>query len=115
MAAKMYWLDQLYIFGQKASYKSNKYQNMGGVKMEQYIKIDKNLLKEVENITDVDYEYKNDMVPISSIAYMLKDLVYENNLKSREIKEIKEDIDERYELKPFDPYDEYDLAREDFV
>lgn len=83
--------------------------------MEQYIKIDKNLLKEVEDITDVDYEYKNDMVPISSIAYMLKDLVYENNLKSREIKEIKEDIDERYELKPFDPYDEYDLAREDFV
>lgn len=88
---------------------------MGGVKMEQYIKIDKDLLKEVENITDVDYEYKGDMVPVSSIAYMLKDLVYENNLKSREIKEIKEDIDERYELKPFNPYDEYDLAREDFV
>ena len=54
-------------------------------------------------------------MPVSSIAYMLKDLVYENNLKSREIKEIKEDIEERYELKPFDPYDEYDLAREDFV
>ena len=83
--------------------------------MEKYIKLDKSLLKEIEDITDVDYEYKGDQVPISSIAYMLKDLVYENNLKSKEIQEIKEDIDERYELKPINPYDEYDLAREDFV
>lgn len=83
--------------------------------MEKYIKLDKSLLKEVEDITDVNYEYKEDRVPISSIAYMLKDLVYENNLKKHELEEIKEDIDERYELKPIDPYDEYDLAREDFV
>lgn len=83
--------------------------------MEQYIRIDKNLLKEIENITDVDYENKGDLVPISSIAYMLKDLIYENNLKSQEIENLKEDVKERYELKEFNPYEEYGISEREFA
>ena len=83
--------------------------------MDFYVKFDKELIDEVEEITDVDYERKEDMLLVDNVISMIKDLIYEIHKRDEMINDIKEEIEEKYELKQIDLYAEYGINERDFV
>lgn len=83
--------------------------------MDFYVKFDKELIDEVEEITDVDYERKEDMLLVDNIISIIKDLMYEIHKRDEMMDDIKEEIEEKYELRQIDPYEEYGISERDFI
>lgn len=82
--------------------------------MDFYVKFDKELIDEVEEITDVDYERKENMLLADNVISIIKDLIYEIHKRDEKIQDIEEEIKEKYELKNIDPYTEYGISERDF-
>lgn len=82
--------------------------------MDFYVKFDKELIDEVEEITDVDYERKEDVLLADNVISIIKDLIYEIHKRDEKIQDIEEEIKEKYELKNIDPYTEYGISERDF-
>lgn len=82
--------------------------------MDFYVKFDKELIDEVEEITDVDYERKENMLLADNVISIIKDLIYEIHKRDEKIQDIEEEIKEKYELKNIDPYAEYGISERDF-
>ena len=76
-----------------------------------YRKIDINFYKQVEEITDVDYEL-NDYIPEDTLVSMIQDLVYEYNILQEKYNDLKQDMEDNYVFNNKNPYNEYDLERE---
>lgn len=80
-----------------------------------YKTIGDDLLEKIENVTDIDYEYKQDYIP-KEIIDMLKDLVVEYDKLKEEYEDYKEDtertIQDDYNLKS--PYEMYGVSKNDF-
>jgi hypothetical protein len=72
------------------------------------------MFKKISDITDVDYEIKNNMISIDTLVYALKDLLYEYGKIEEERDDLENDIRDNYEPKHFDPYDYYGVSRHDF-
>lgn len=83
--------------------------------MDFYVKFDKELIDEVEEITDVDYERKEDVLLADNVISIIKDLIYEIHKRDEMINDIKEEIEEKYELRQIDPYEEYGISERDFI
>lgn len=71
-------------------------------------------IKEISEITGVDYELKGNLVPVDSLIYALKDMLYEYHNKQEEIDDLKQEIEDNYEPRKIDPYEEYGVSRNDF-
>lgn len=71
-------------------------------------------LQEISDTTGIDYELKGNLVPIDSLIYALKDMLYEYHNILEELEDLKEDVEENYKLKEIDPYDYYGVSRNDF-
>lgn len=71
-------------------------------------------LNKIADITGVDYELKNNLVPVDSLIYALKDMLYEYHKKEDELADLKQDLEDNYEPKKIDPYEEYGVSRYDF-
>lgn len=71
-------------------------------------------LEKIAEVTGVDYELRGKLVPIDSLIYALKDMLYEYHKKEEELDDLKEDIENNYEPKKIDPYEEYGVSRNDF-
>lgn len=82
--------------------------------MEFYVKFDKELIDEVEEITGVDYERKENMLLADNVISIIKDLIYEIHKRDEKIQDIEEEVKEKYELKSIDPYSEYGISERDF-
>ena len=76
-----------------------------------YRKIDINFYKQVEEITDVDYEL-NDYIPEDTLVSMIQDLIYEYNILQEKYNDLKQDMEENYVFNNKNPYYEYDLTRD---
>ena len=76
-----------------------------------YRKIDINFYKQVEEITDVDYEL-NDYIPEDTLVSMIQDLVYEYNKLQEKYNDLKQDMEDNYVFNNKNPYNEYNLERE---
>lgn len=76
-----------------------------------YRKIDINFYKQVEEITDVDYEL-NDYIPEDTLVSMIQDLVYEYNVLKEKYNDLKQDMEDNYVFNNKNPYNEYDLTRD---
>lgn len=76
-----------------------------------YRKIDINFYKQVEEITDVDYEL-NDYIPEETLVNMIQDLVYEYNILQEKYNDLKQDMEDNYVFNNKNPYNEYNLERE---
>lgn len=76
-----------------------------------YRKIDINFYKQVEEITDVDYEL-NDYIPEDTLVSMIQDLVYEYNILQEKYNDLKQDMEDNYVFNNKNPYNEYNLERE---
>lgn len=71
-------------------------------------------IKEISEVTGVDYELKGNLVPVDSLIYALKDMLYEYHNKQEEIDDLKQEIEDNYEPRRIDPYEEYGVSRKDF-
>lgn len=80
--------------------------------MKQIFKIDKELLKKVIDITDVDYTVELELQDIENI---IKDLVCEYHKIEEELEDTKEHCKEWHVEKQVDWYDYYGVGRDDFV
>lgn len=72
-------------------------------------------LNKIADITGVDYELKNNLVPVDSLIYALKDMLYEYHKKEDELADLKQDLEDNYEPKKIDPYEECGVSRYDFL
>lgn len=79
-----------------------------------FYKFSEEKLKEITDITMVDYEAKLNYVPSENIINIIDDLLYEIHRLEEKIEDMENDIEENYELKPFDPYEEYGVSERDF-
>ena len=71
-------------------------------------------IKEISEVTGVDYELKGNLVPVDSLIYALKDMLYEYHNKEEELEDLHQDIEDNYVLRRIDPYEEYGVSRNDF-
>ena len=71
-------------------------------------------IKEISEVTGVDYELKGNLVPVDSLIYALKDMLYEYHNKQEELKDLHQDIEDNYQPRKIDPYEEYGVSRNDF-
>lgn len=71
-------------------------------------------MKEIEEITDVDYEIEGNLIPLDSFICMVKDLLYEYHKITRDRDELERDMNDNYEPKKCDPYEFYGVSRKDF-
>lgn len=71
-------------------------------------------INEISDITGVDYELKNNLIPVDSLMAALEDMLYEYHHKEEELEDLQNDIENNYELKRFDPYEEYGVSERDF-
>lgn len=78
-----------------------------------YRKIDIDFFKQVEEITDVDYEL-NDYIPEDTLVTMIEDLVNEYYVLEEKYEDLKEDMEENYVFNNKNPYNEYGLNERNF-
>lgn len=71
-------------------------------------------LEKIAEVTGVDYELRGNLVPVDSLIYALKDMLYEYHKKEEKIEELEQDIEDNYEPKKIDYYDYYGVSRNDF-
>lgn len=71
-------------------------------------------IKEISEVTGVDYELKGNLVPVDSLIYALKDMLYEYHNKQEELKDLHQDIEDNYQPRKIDPYEENGVSRNDF-
>ena len=76
-----------------------------------YRKIDINFYKQVEEITDVDYEL-NEFIPEDTLVTMIEDLVNEYYVLEEKYEDLKQDMEDNYKFNNKNPYYEYDVERE---
>lgn len=72
-------------------------------------------LEKISEVTGVDYELKGNLVPVDSLIYALKDMLYEYHSLQEKLKDLEQDIEDNYEPKKIDPYDFYGVSRNDFI
>lgn len=72
-------------------------------------------LEEISEVTGVDYELEGNLVPVDSLIYALKDMLFEYHNKEEELEELHQDIEDNYEPRKIDPYEEYGISRNDFI
>lgn len=80
-----------------------------------HFKIDEETLKQVIEITEIDYGITGNIVEPDTVEAMLDDLISEYKSKELKLKELEQEIENNYELKVIDPYEEYGLSRKDFI
>lgn len=72
-------------------------------------------LEEISEVTGVDYELEGNLLPVNSLIYALKDMLFEYHKKVEEVEELHQDIEDNYEPRKIDPYEEYGISRNDFI
>lgn len=71
--------------------------------------------KQVKEITNTDYDMKNNLIEVDALKSIIEDLLVEyDNLKEK-FDDYKNEVENDYELKKFDPYDFYGVSKEDFA
>lgn len=80
-----------------------------------YTELDEELCKDIENITNTDYEKRGELIEVESLKIMLEDMRCAYDALKEELEDEKKDKEENYEPKEFDAYDFYGVSKEDFA
>ena len=80
-----------------------------------YTELDEELCKDIENITNTDYEKRGELIEVESLKIMLEDMRCAYDALKEELEDEKKDKEENYELKKFDAYDFYGVSKENIV
>lgn len=75
-----------------------------------YLEIDKELKTKIENITGVDYEFKDNFLPSENIVSIFEDLIYEIDRLEEKYEDLEKDLEDNYIHRPMSDYtgDRYD-------
>ena len=74
------------------------------------IKVNDELIKQVQEITQTDYELQGLFLPIDSVESIINDLLYEIRHLEEKIKHLEQDVEDNYIHRPMSDYtgDRYD-------
>ena len=71
--------------------------------------------KQVKEITNTDYDMKNNLIEVDALKSIIEDLLVEYDSLKEKFDDYKNEVENDYELKEFDPYDFYGVSRKDFA
>ena len=77
-----------------------------------YLEIDKELKTKIENITGVDYEFKDNFLPSENIVSIFEDLIYEIDRLEEKYEDLEKDLEENY--RPIPVSEQYGISDRDF-
>lgn len=80
-----------------------------------YTKFDEDKYKQVQEITNTDYDMKKGFIELNSLKTIVDDLLVEYDSLKEKFEDYKNEVENNYELKEVDPYDFYGVSREDFA
>lgn len=69
-----------------------------------YLEIDKELKTKIENITCVDYEFKDNFLPSENIVSIFEDLIYEIDRLEEKYEDLEQDMEDNYIKRPMSDY-----------
>lgn len=78
-----------------------------------YLEIDKELKTKIENITGVDYEFKDNFLPSENIVSIFEDLIYEIDRLEEKYEDLEKDLEENY--RPIPVSEQYGISDRDFI
>lgn len=78
-----------------------------------YLEIDKELKTKIENITCVDYEFKDNFLPSENIVSIFEDLIYEIDRLEEKYEDLEKDLEENY--RPIPVSEQYGISDRDFI
>ena len=78
-----------------------------------YLEIDKELKTKIENITGVDYEFKDNFLPSENIVSIFEDLIYEIDRLEEKYEDLEKDLEENY--RPIPASEQYGISDRDFI
>lgn len=78
-----------------------------------YLEIDKELKTKIENITGVDYEFKDNFLPSENIVSIFDDLIYEIDRLEEKYEDLEKDLEENY--RPIPVSEQYGISDRDFI
>ena len=78
-----------------------------------YYKIDEEVLKEIQNITNTNYEKEGEFLSIESINDIIEDLLLEIEHLEEELEYLKEDLEQNY--RPIPLSEQYGIRNSDFL
>ena len=78
-----------------------------------YLEIDKELKTKIENITGVDYEFKDNFLPSENIVSIFEDLIYEIDRLEEKYEDLEKDLEENY--RPIPVSELYGISDRDFI
>lgn len=78
-----------------------------------YLEIDKELKTKIENITGVDYEFKDNFLPSKNIVSIFEDLICEIDRLEEKYEDLEKDLEENY--RPIPVSEQYGISDRDFI
>ena len=77
-----------------------------------YLEIDKELKTKIENITGVDYEFKDNFLPSENIVSIFEDLIYEIDRLEEKYEDLEKNLEENY--RPIPVSEQYGIRDREF-
>ena len=78
-----------------------------------YLKIDKETLQKIQDITGTDYKALGEFLPSDSINDIIEDLMLEIDRLNEELEDTKQDMEENYKRIPVN--EQYEVYDRDFI
>ena len=78
-----------------------------------YLEIDKELKTKIENITGVDYEFKDNFLPSENIVSIFEDLICEIDRLEEKYEDLEKNLEENY--RPIPVSEQYGISDRDFI
>lgn len=79
-----------------------------------YFKIDKELIKEAEEITGSNYEASGCLISTDALEFMVEELIHRYKELEDKFTDYVKEVDENYKRSNSDPYLEYGVSPQDF-
>lgn len=79
-----------------------------------YFKIDKELIKEAEEITGSNYEASGCLISTDALEFMVEELIHRYKELEDKFADYVKEVDENYRRSNSDPYLEYGVSPQDF-
>lgn len=78
-----------------------------------YLRIEEDLYKKIQNITNTDYEYKYGFIPAENTISLIEDLMCEIDRLNEKVEDIEQDIESNY--KPISTSEQVGIIDKDFI
>ena len=78
-----------------------------------YLKIDEEVMKKLQDITNTDYEAEGILLPVENINNIIEDLMYEIDYLQEKINDMEQDLEDNY--RPISLREQVGISDRDFL